>query len=174
MGRRSRGPAGRSSEHLRSVQRFASMLQRAVDSGRARRRDMVEVDRYLSDQLVSRITSVLSRVDQVRRELISTGLKEKLNPVCSTLTRILEEFSSPEPKGYTTLVQADGSVERSRLSRLIDIDTELLSYLITVEEESARMVKKRFLEADHEELLQVIDELDELLKRRRTLTQPTL
>ena len=166
---RRRGAAGASEENVRNIQRLASLLQRAVSTGRANKNQMRLIDRHLNRHLTTRVTNILHGLGNMSSRTNDQSTKQTIKEIILQINELVKM----ESEGYVSLVNRDRSVDPIKIDRLVRVDEELSLSVDILEREVTRMNSKRILNvARFTDLCEVVDEIRTSVKSRKTILKP--
>ncbi len=133
---------------------------------------MREVDRYISVHLTSRTANILDIIDTLLHKSRSERSKEMLGQLYIDVMGVFSEFRSLESYGYSTLIQADRTIDPIKLDKLIDLDTDLSSYVARLEKDILGWENKdRLSKGMRDQVRHLKDITLELLEKRRQLVE---
>ncbi|MCP8306343.1 MAG: hypothetical protein H3Z49_04470 [archaeon] len=154
-------------EQIKEARMLASRLQRAIDTGRSTLTKMREVDKLVSNRLITQTAYILKTIDNLRDRTQKSSKREKLNKIYLELLDLFNEFKLMEDRGYGTMVRSSNIVDASRLDELIDVDTELLSTIALLYKLASKISVKKSISLNMcKEILCMIDDLLLALRRR--------
>jgi len=160
------------SEQLKGAQRLASRLQRAVRLSQTTWRDMREVDLYISSHLISRTANALDTVDTLLNRSRSSQTREMLGQVYIDLMSLFGEFRSLEAQGYSSLIEPDGRINPVKLDQLIDLDGDLASNVVALENHVTGLNRNSRLSiSSYDQIHSIMGIVVELLEERRRLVE---
>jgi hypothetical protein len=131
--RRQRRPESRLGETVR----IASIVQKGMTTGRSSYVEMRALDRLTNH-------NIKTRVDEIKKSV-------KLN---SELGDLLSKIPPAMSDGYAKVLTPNGIIREAELDRLLSMDADIVTCLVTIESEQAR---------------DVIDTLKELMEERKRL-----
>ena len=171
---RDRRTTGEGRKHLKGAQKLASRLQRTVNTGRANRSQMREVDKFMSQHLSSEISSILETLDSHISNLPSLASKEKLSELFSKSTQILDQIKNMEFEGYQNLVGQTRRTNPVILDKLINVDTDISTLLLTLRADVSKLVKsEKLIATEYQKMSGGLDEAIRTLEgRRNSLFEP--
>jgi hypothetical protein len=104
------------------IVKLASLLQKALDTGRSNYVEMSEISRYMSYYIKTQTEESSAHMDYILNNYREDNGFKRLRNDLVTLFGDLNETAS---NGYEKLVAPNGSVNRGSLEELIQIDTEI-------------------------------------------------
>ncbi|MFQ5940408.1 MAG: hypothetical protein ACE5KA_01750 [Nitrososphaerales archaeon] len=104
------------------IVKLASLLQKALETGRSNYIEMSEVNRYISYYVKTQIDESSAYVDYILNNS-KNGMEFKR--LRNDFAKVFEEISKTTLYGYEKLVAPNGGVNKSSLEQLIEIDTEI-------------------------------------------------
>lgn len=117
--------------------RIASIVQKGMTTGRSSYVEMRALDRLTNH-------NIKTRVDEIKKSV-------KLN---SELEDLLSKIPPAMSDGYTKVLTPNGIIREAELDRLLSMDADIVTCLVTIESEQTR---------------DVIDTLKELMEERKRL-----
>jgi len=106
------------------IVKLASLLQKALDTGRSNYVEMSEISRYVGYYIKTQVDDSVMYMDYILNNYRDDNSFRRLRNDLVTLFNELNEMAS---NGYEKLVAPNGSVNRDSLEELIQIDTEITS-----------------------------------------------
>ncbi len=104
------------------VVKLASLLQKALDTGRSNYVEMSEVSRYLSYSIKTQIDESVRYVDYIQNNHRDDSHFRHFR---KSLLTLFNELNNAATNGYEKLVSANGDVSKMMLEELILLDTEV-------------------------------------------------
>lgn len=117
--------------------RIASIVQKGMTTGRSSYVEMRALDRLTNH-------NIKTRVDEIKKSV-------KLN---SELEDLLSKIPPAMSDGYAKVLTPNGIIREAELDRLLSMDADIVTCLVTIESDQAR---------------DVIDTLKELMEERKRL-----
>jgi len=151
------------------IVKLASLLQKALDTGRSNYVEMSEISRYVSYYIKTQIDDSVMYMDYILNNYRDDNSFRHLRNDLVTLFNELNETAS---NGYEKLVAPNGSVNRNMLEELIQIDTEITSAMNLIK--NALMVAKNSGEVrdyDLKEIDTVVSELGKNIGERKSIVK---
>jgi len=149
------------------IVKLASLLQKALDTGRSNYVEMSEISRYVSYYIKTQIDDSGMYMDYILNNYRDDNSFRHLR---DDLVKLFNELNENASNGYEKLVAPNGSVNRSVLEELIQIDTEITSAM--------NMIKGAFMAAknsgevtdyDIKEINTVANELGKNIDERKNI-----
>jgi hypothetical protein len=103
------------------VVKLASLLQKALETGRTNNVEMSEVSKYLNYYVKTQLDDSCMYLDYI----IYSKSEERFKQLKSELVKIFDDINEILADGYEKLVAPNGSVDRNLFERLIQIDTDI-------------------------------------------------
>ena len=151
------------------IVKLASLLQKALDTGRSNYVEMSEISRYVSYYIKTQIDDSVMYMDYILNNYRDDNSFRHLRNDLVTLFNELNETAS---NGYEKLVAPNGSVNRNMLEELIQIDTEITGAMNLIK--NALMVAKNSGEVrdyDLKEIDTVVSELGKNIGERKSIVK---
>lgn len=104
------------------VVKLASLLQKALETGRSNYIEMSEISRYISHYVKTQIDDSSTYMDYI---LNNHRNENNFKELRIELVNVFDDINANGVNGYEKLVAPNGSVNKSLLERLIQIDTEI-------------------------------------------------
>lgn len=104
------------------VVKLASLLQKALETGRSNYIEMSEISRYISHYVKTQIDDSSTYMDYILNNYRNENNFKELR---IELVNVFDDINANGVNGYEKLVAPNGSVNKSLLERLIQIDTEI-------------------------------------------------
>lgn len=106
------------------IVKLASLLQKALDTGRSNYVELSEISRYVSYYVKTQIDDSSMYMDYIlNNHNDSDGFKR----LRTELAELFNKLNETTVNGYEKLVAPNGSVNKNLLEQLIQIDTEITS-----------------------------------------------
>jgi len=141
------------------IVKLASLLQKALDTGRSNYVEMSEISRYVSYYIKTQVDDSAIYIDYILNNHRDDNGFRRLREELFTLFNELNETTS---NGYEKLVAPNGSVNRNMLEELIQIDTEITNAMNLIK--NAFMTAKNSSEITDYELKEISTLANELGK----------
>jgi len=110
---------------MKGIQRLASKLQRASETGFGSIKDMAQVDRTINRKIITRLASTLKDLDLIGSRVKNLKSKESISLLYLDVMEIFNEYQNGDGDAYTSLLKEDGEINSSQLNALLDLDTDL-------------------------------------------------
>lgn len=104
------------------IVKLASLLQKALETGRSNYIEMSEINRYISHYVKTQIDDSSTYMDYILNNYRNENNFKQLR---IELANVFGDITTNAVNGYEKLVAPNGSVNKSLLERLIQIDTEI-------------------------------------------------
>lgn len=104
------------------IVKLASLLQKALETGRSNYIEMSEISRYISHYVKTQIDDSSTYMDYILNNYRNENNFKQLR---IELVNVFDDINANAVNGYEKLVAPNGSVNKSLLERLIQIDTEI-------------------------------------------------
>lgn len=104
------------------IVKLASLLQKALETGRSNYIEMSEISRYISHYVKTQIDDSSTYMDYI---LNNHRNENNFKQLRIELVNVFDDINANGVNGYEKLVAPNGSVNKSLLERLIQIDTEI-------------------------------------------------
>lgn len=146
------------------IVKLASLLQKALDTGRSNNVEMGEVSRYLNYYIKTQVDDSIRYLDYMLNNWQEDGKFEHLR---NDLLALFEAVGESPSDGYEDLVMPNGSVSKEMLEELIQVDTEITSDIKLIRD--TLMVAKSSGEIQANDLKEIrclIEELNKNMKLR--------
>ncbi len=151
------------------IVKLASLLQKALDTGRSNHVEMSEISRYVSYYVKTQIDDSALYMDYILNNYRDdNGFKHLRND----LVAIFNELNDTASSGYEKLVAPNGSVDKNMLEELIQIDTEITSAMNLIR--NALMAAKNrgeMTDYDLKEMNVVANELGKNIDERKNIVK---
>ena len=151
------------------IVKLASLLQKALDTGRSNYVEMNEVSRYMGYYIKTQIEDSAMHMDYILNNYRDDNTFKRLRNDLITLFNELNETAS---NGYEKLVGPNGNVNKNMLEELIQIDTEITSSMNLIK--NALMAAKNSGEVsdyDLKEINGVASELGKNVGERKVIVK---
>jgi hypothetical protein len=151
------------------IVKLASLLQKALDTGRSNYVEMNEISRYVSYYIKTQIDDSSMYMDYILNNHRDDNNFKHLRNDLVTLFNELNETTS---NGYERLVAPNGNVNRTMLEDLIQVDTEITSAMNLIK--NAFMAAKNSGEVtdyDLKEINTVANELGKNIGERKNIVK---
>ncbi|MEM2759557.1 MAG: hypothetical protein QXU32_05035 [Nitrososphaerales archaeon] len=148
------------------IVKIASLLQKALESGRSNQIEMSEVSRYISYYVKAQIDESSMYMDYILDSKNGSNFKQMRNE----FVKILDEIDENITNGYEKLLAPNGSINKGLLERLIQIDTEITSGLNILR--NILMSAKNggeITDYDRREIIEIIGELSTNISERKKI-----
>lgn len=163
-----RGSSEKVSVDIIGAQRLASKLQKVIRLGQSSKQDMKEVDIFFYTHLSSPTINILNELKQLMNKSMSDRSRKLLNEIHVNIFNVLNELSSLQQFGYNNIVDLKGNVNSIKINMLIDIDTEISSFITLLENNVKKLeTNLKFIKMIHDQIEQLITFLIELLRKRK-------
>ena len=129
------------------IVKLASLLQKALETGRSNYVEMSEISRYMGYYIKTQIDDSSMYMDYILNNYKNGTRSKQLR---DDLKNIFNDINKAMVNGYEKLVAPNGSVNKSLLEQLIQIDTEITTTMNTIK--SAIMSAKSHGEITGEEV----------------------
>jgi hypothetical protein len=154
---------------LKNAQKLASRLQKIINTGKTSKRDLIQIDRFFSYCLHEQTESIIQAINSSLVNGIKLKNKEK-SFYHSLIDSLKELRSIIDVCRYSDLIKKDNTVSIKKLNNIINIDSELISIIISIREYLFnKLLKKEFLREDHTEGSYFLNELIVIFKNRKAL-----
>lgn len=140
------------------ITKLASLLQKALETGKSNYVEMSEISRYMSYYVKTQIDDNFMCMDYMLNNQ-KNGLDFK--QLRNELTGIFNDVNNTIVNGYEKLVAPNGSVNKNLLEQLIQIDTEITTTMNMID--NALMNAKNNGEITSEEVKEITDMMTELV-----------
>lgn len=149
------------------IVKLASLLQKAVDSGRSNYVEMTEISRYMGYYVKTQIDDSSMYLDYI---LNNYKCVRNFKELRKTLIETFDDVNGTFVSGYEKLVAPNGSVNKNMLEELIQADTEICSVLNMIRSSlrNAR-ISGDLLDEDMKELADMSEELSSNLAKRKKI-----
>ena len=139
------------------IVKLASLLQKALETGRSSYVEMNEISRYMGYYVKTQTDDTSMYMDYLLNNY-KNGMKIKRlrDDLMNVFARINKNIIS----GYERLVAPNGKVSKSLLGQLIQIDTELTTTMNAIK--SALMNAKKYGEMPEDEVKEIASMVDDL------------
>lgn len=104
------------------IVKLASLLQKALETGRSNYVEMSEISRYISHYVKTQIDDSSTYIDYI---LNNHRNENNFKELRIELVNIFNDINANSVNGYEKLVAPNGSVNKSLLESLIQIDAEI-------------------------------------------------
>lgn len=104
------------------IVKLASLLQKALETGRSNYIEMSEISRYISHYVKTQIDDSSTYMDYILNNYRNENNFKQLR---IELVNVFDDINANGVNGYEKLVAPNGGVNKSLLERLIQIDTEI-------------------------------------------------
>lgn len=141
------------------IVKLASLLQKALDTGRSNYVEMSEISRYISYYIKTQIDDSAMYMDYILNNYRDDNSFRRLR---NDLVTLFNELNETAPNGYEKVVAPNGSVNRNVLEELIQVDTEITSAMNLIR--NAFMAAKNRGEVTDYELKEIDTVASELSK----------
>jgi len=139
------------------ITKLASLLQKALETGRSNYVEMSEISRYMSYYVKTQIDDNFMHMDYM---LNNNKNGPDFKQLRNELTNVFNDVNETIVNGYEKLVAPNGSVNKSLLEQLIQIDTEITTTMNMIS--SALMNAKNNGEITGEEVKEITGMMIEL------------
>ncbi|MFQ5921103.1 MAG: hypothetical protein ACE5JV_03705, partial [Nitrososphaerales archaeon] len=106
------------------IVKLASLLQKALDTGKSNYVEMSEVSRYLSYHVKTQVDDSTRYLNEILNNCGDDDDNHSKH-LMKNLFKFLGELSDIALNGYEKLVSANGNISKNKLEELILIDTEI-------------------------------------------------
>lgn len=110
---------------MKGIQRLASKLQRASETGLGTVKDMSQVDRTVDRKTITHLASTLKDLDVIRSRAKNQKSKETVSLLYLDVMEIFNEYQKGDTGAYRSLLRKDGRINSSDLDNLVDLDTDI-------------------------------------------------
>jgi hypothetical protein len=151
------------------IVKLASLLQKALDSGRSNYVEMSEVSRYVNYYIKTQIDDSTMYMDYILNTYRDDSSFKRLR---NDLVTLFKELNDATSNGYEKLVAPNGSVNRDMLEELIEVDGEITSAMNLIR--NALMAAKNageLSDGDLKEIHTVTDELGKNIGERKSIVK---
>ena len=149
------------------IVKLASLLQKALDTGRSNYVEMSEISRYISYYIKTQTDDSAMYMDYILNNYRDDNSFRRLRNDLVTLFNGLNETVA---NGYEKLVAPNGSMNRNMLEELIQIDTEITSTMSLIK--NVLMAAKnsgKVTDYDLKEIAAVANELEKNIAERKSI-----
>lgn len=151
------------------IVKLASLLQKALDTGRSNYVEMSEISRYVSYYIKTQVDDSVMYMDYILNNYRDDNSFRRFRNDLVTLFNDLNETAT---NGYEKLVAPNGSVNSERLEELIQIDTEITG-TINLIRNTLRAAKNsgEVTDNDLKEIDAVVSELGKNIGKRKNIVR---
>ncbi len=110
---------------MKGIQRLASKLQRASETGFGSIKDMEQVDRTIDRKIITRLASTLKDLDMIGSRAKNLKSKEFVSVLYLNVMEIFNEYQKGDGDAYRSIVREGGQINSSDLNALVDLDSDL-------------------------------------------------
>lgn len=111
-----------------NIIKIATILQKSLNNGKSSSVEMKEVSKYIMHYVRMNLEDCIKGLGQIMNNGNNNNDDEMLREIQHALHRILQDVKCI-PKAYECMVEENGSVDRTMLMALINIDNEMTSNL---------------------------------------------
>ncbi len=140
------------------IVKLASLLQKALETGRSNYVEMSEISRYISYYVKTQIDDSSMYMDYILNNYKNGTEFKKLR---NDLVKVFNDINRTTADGYEKLVAPNGSVNKDLLEQLIQLDTEITASMSMIR--GALMNAKGHGEITEQEVKEIADMVDELV-----------
>jgi len=167
-----RGSNEKVSIDILGAQRLASKLQKVIRLGTSTKQEMKEVDIFFYTHLSTPTKNILNELNILMNKSWSSKSRKLLNEIYFNIFNVLNELSSLQQFGYNDIVDSNGNVNSVKLNMLIDIDTEISSFVSLLKHNVTKLESNaQFIKLIHNQIEQLITLLIELLQKRQVFIE---
>jgi hypothetical protein len=151
------------------IVKLASLLQKALDTGRSNYVEMSEISRYMSYYIKTQTEESSTHMDYILNNYREdNGFKRLRNDLVTLFGELNETASS----GYEKLVAPNGSVNRGSLEELIQIDTEITGAMNLIKNAlMAAKIRGEVTDYELKEINAVASDLGRNVAERKTIVK---
>lgn len=154
-------------EEFKGVQRVITKLQRLISSARATRRELTELESNVGFRIkkqangVSELTEFLLNKHKNNTEVEQFSLR---------IFALLNLVARACGKGYTRLLETNGSINCSRLKELFDYDEEVANNLLNLKEGLKKISRRKKVNSDYlSQMIEIINDIEDILEKRKKI-----
>ncbi len=133
------------------IVKLASLLQKALDTGRSNHVEMSEISRYISHYVKAQIDDSTVNMDYILNNYADRA--DGFKRVRDDLVVLFDGLGETKCSGYEKLLTPNGGVNKDMLEELIEIDTEITNTMNQIK--SALMTIKNSGEVTEDEVKEI-------------------
>jgi len=158
---------------IKGIQRLASKLQRASETGFGTIKDMSLVDRTVDRKIISHLASTLKDLDMIGSRAQNPKSKESVSLLYLNVMAIFNDYQKGDAGAYRSLIREDGQINSSDLNTLVDLDTDISLGVNTLALNVSEQTKTASLRKSASENIKLgLDEIKaDVTKRMRIITK---
>gem|GEM_PF-1995081 len=151
------------------IVKLASLLQKALDTGRSNYVEMSEISRYMSYYIKTQTEDSSMHMDYILNNYRDDNSFKRLRNDLVTLFNQLNETAA---NGYEKLVAPNGSVNKGSLEGLIQIDTEITGAMNLIKNAlMAAKIRGEVTDYDLKEINSVASDLGRNIGERKVIVK---
>ncbi|MCS6768568.1 MAG: hypothetical protein RMJ59_04235 [Candidatus Nitrosocaldus sp.] len=147
-----------------NIIKIATILQKSLNNGKCTSVEMKEVGRYIMHYMRMNLEECINGVEGIMENVRRS---DTLDGILHTLQRMMQDIKSI-PRAYEQMIAENGSVDKSMLTALVNVDNEMTSNLKLLNSHISS-IKGSCSDSDIEELSFLVGEIELNIKERHEL-----
>ncbi len=159
-----------SGKSTKNVLKLASRLQRFLDTGKASKQDLEDIDAQFIAFVSERGEKILGLLDQLQERMQKTKRSESINQIYEKWSKWLSQLHTADFQGYLSVRGTRIGSQNALLESAVDAESDLLGMLNAFNNSIAAFVRKSSYELpDVEEISRSAEEILEMYEMRQRI-----
>ena len=159
-----------SGKSTKNVLKLASRLQRFLNTGKASKQDLEDIDAQFVTFVSERGEKILRLLDQLQVGMQKTKRRDSVNQIYERWSKWLAQLDTEDFQGYSTVRRTRIDAQNTLLESAVDAESDLLEMLNVFDISIAAFVRKSSYELpDVEEISKSAEEILEKYELRQRI-----